>query len=96
MLYLIYLLNAQCTIEKFQTHFSLLGNKRPNRPHPARSEENVAGVAESVLDNSKESIRRCSQQLGLSYATTWGISRKDLSLKCLKRKFKLFLANGLL
>ncbi|KAL4135687.1 hypothetical protein QTP88_007283 [Uroleucon formosanum] len=54
------------TINKFETQFSLLDNTRPNRPHPARSEENIATVARSVRDDRDESIRRRSQQLGLS------------------------------
>lgn len=72
------------TIEKFETQFSLLDNTRPNRAHPARSEENIAAVAESVSDDRDESIRRRSQQLGMSYATTWRILHKDLGLKAYK------------
>lgn len=72
------------TINKFETQFSLLDNTRPNRPHPARSGENIAAVARSVRDDRDESIRRRSQQLGLSYATTWRILRKDLGLKAYK------------
>lgn len=72
------------TIVKFKTQFSLLDNTRPNRPHPARSEENIAAVAGSVRDDREESIRHRSQQLSLSYATTWCILRKDLDLKAYK------------
>lgn len=69
------------TVEKFETQFSLLDNIRPIRPHSARSAENIAAVAESVREDRTESIRRRSQALGLSYATTWRILRKDLGLK---------------
>lgn len=72
------------TISKFETQFSLLDNTRPNRPHPARSEGNIGAVAESVHEDRELSIRRRSQQLGLSYSTTWRILRKDLSLKAYK------------
>jgi len=72
------------TIEKFEMQFSLLDNTRPNRPHPARSEGNIAMVTESVREDREESIRRRSQQHGLSYATTWRILRKDLGLKAYK------------
>jgi len=58
-----------------------LDNTRPNRPHPARNKENIAAVAESVRDDRDDSIWRRSQQLGLSYATTWRILRKDFRLK---------------
>ena len=33
----------RCNTEKFETQFSLLDNRQPNRPHPARSEENSDG-----------------------------------------------------
>ena len=72
---------VRCTIEKFETQFSLLANTRPNRPHPACSEENIAAVSESVRDDRDESIRRRSQQLGLLYSTTWRILRKDLEAR---------------
>ncbi|VVC30449.1 Hypothetical protein CINCED_3A017737 [Cinara cedri] len=71
-------------IVKFETQFSLLDNTRPNRPYPTRSEENIVAVAGSVRDDRDESIRCRSQQLGLSYATTWRILRKDLGLKAYK------------
>lgn len=72
------------TIDKFETQFSIMDNTRPHRPHPARSEGNIAAVAASVREDREESIRRRSQQLGLSYATTWRILRKDLGLKAYK------------
>ena len=57
---------------------------RPNRPRPARSEENIAAVAESVHEDREESIRHRSQQLGLTYGTTWRVLRRDLKLKAHK------------
>ena len=66
------------TIAEIENKFSLLNDTRPNRSHPARSIENIAAVAESVHENREESIRHRSQQLGLSYGTTWAILRKDL------------------
>lgn len=41
-------------------------------------------MPESVPDDREESIQRCSQQLGLSYPTTWRILHKDLGLKAHK------------
>jgi len=59
MVHIIDLPNAQfATIDKFETQFSLLDNTRPNRPHPARSEENIAMIAESVHEDREESNRR--------------------------------------
>lgn len=72
------------TINKLETQYSLLTDTRPNRPHPARSIENIAAVADSVAEDRNESIRHRSQQLGLSYGTTWAILRKDLGLKAYK------------
>ena len=54
------------TITYLETQHSLLDNIRPNRQRPERSEENIAGVAESVHEDRGESIRRRSQQLGLT------------------------------
>ena len=59
-----------CTIKKYKTQFLLLDSVQPNRPHPAHS-ENIAVAAESLCDICKESIQQHSQQLGLSYPTTW-------------------------
>lgn len=72
------------TIQKFETQMTLFDNTRPIRPHPARSEENIAMVMESLDNDRDESIRRRSQQLGLSYSTTWRILRKDLGLRAYK------------
>lgn len=71
-------------VNKFETEFTLLDIQHPIRPHPARSIENIAAVAENVAEDHDESIRHRSQQLGLSYPTTWRILRKDLGLKSYK------------
>ena len=54
------------TIGKLENNLSLLDDTRPIRPRTARTVENIAADPE-------ESIRRRSQQLGLSYGTTWTI-----------------------
>ena len=56
------------TIDKIENRFTLLDDTRPNRPRPAH---NATNLAEYFHDDSEESIRHCSQQLGLSYETTW-------------------------
>lgn len=61
------------TIETLESQFTLLDDRRPNRPHPARTEENIAAVAESQREDREESIRCRSQQLGLLYATTFRV-----------------------
>ena len=45
----------------------LLDDTRPNRPRTARTVENIAAVNESFAEDQEGSIRRRSQQLGLSY-----------------------------
>lgn len=65
----------QCIIaninRKFESHFRLVDDTRPIRPHKVLSEKNVDAVAESVPKDSDESISRRSQQIGLYYLTTW-------------------------
>ena len=61
-----------------------MNDTRPNRPRPARSADNISAVAVSFHDDPEESIRHSSQQLGLSYETTWPILRRDLGLKVYK------------
>ena len=61
------------TIGKFKNNLPLLGDTRPIRPRTARTVENIAAVNESFAEDQEESIRRRSQQLGLSYGTTWAI-----------------------
>ncbi|KAL4132401.1 hypothetical protein QTP88_009555 [Uroleucon formosanum] len=68
------------TINKFETPYSLSDNTRPNKPHPARSEKNMAAVVRSVRDDHDESIRRRSQQLGLSYTRPIGLKAYKIQL----------------
>ena len=49
------------TIGKLENNLTLLDDTRPIRPRTARTED------------PEESIRRRSQQLGISYGTTWAI-----------------------
>ena len=63
--------NIRNTIAKIENQFSLLDDTRPHRPHPARNFENIAAVAGSIHEKRENSIRHRSQQLGLSYGTTW-------------------------
>ena len=61
------------TMSKLENNLILLDDTRPNRPRTARTVENIAAVNESFAEDPEESIRRRSQQLGLSYGTTWAI-----------------------
>ena len=61
------------TIGELENNLTLLDDTRPIRPRTARTIENIAAVNESFADDPEESIRRRSQQLGLSYGTTWAI-----------------------
>ena len=58
------------TIVKLENNLTLLDDTRPIRSRTARTVENIAAVNESFAENPEESIRRRSQQLGLSYGTT--------------------------
>ena len=55
------------TIGKHENNLTLLDDTRPIRPRTARTVENIAAVNESFAEDLEESIRRRSQQLGLSY-----------------------------
>ena len=61
------------SIGKLEKNLTLLDDTRPIRPRTARTVENIAAVNESFAEDPEESIRRRSQQLGLSYGTTWAI-----------------------
>ena len=61
------------TIGKLENNLTLLDDTRPIRPRTARTVENIAAVNENFAEDPEESIRRRSQQLGLSYGTTWAI-----------------------
>ena len=80
----IYGVHNRHTIGKLENNSTLLDDTRPIKPRTARTVENIAAVNESFAEDPEESIRRRSQQLGLSYGTTWAILRKDLGLKAYK------------
>ena len=63
------------------THCTLLDINPPTRIHRVRTEQNIAAVSASVVEDREMSIRRRSQQLGLYYSTTWKILRQDLGVK---------------
>lgn len=67
-------------VQKFESEFTLHDTKPPTRVREARSDENIAAVKASVEGRPKTSINRRSQELGLSYSTTWRILRWDLGL----------------
>lgn len=72
--------NIRRVVEKFEREFTLHDNRPPVRQRNARSNENIAAVKESVADRLNLSITRRSQELGLSYSTTWRILRLDVGL----------------
>ena len=59
------------TIGKLENNLTLLDDTRPIRPRTTRTVENIAAVNESFAEDPEESIRRWSQQLDLSYGTTY-------------------------
>ena len=61
------------TIGKLENNLTLLDDTQPIRPRTAPTIENIAAVNENFAEDPEESIRRRSQQLGLSYGTTWTI-----------------------
>lgn len=82
-------------VTKFRTQFTLLNIKPLTRIRRVRTEENIAAVSASVIDDREMSIRRRSQQLGLCYSTTWKILRKDLGVKPYKKPYKIQLVQEL-
>ena len=62
------------TIGKLENNLTFLDDTRPIRPRTARTVESIAAVNESFAEDPEESIRRRSQQLGLSYGATRGVS----------------------
>ena len=61
------------TIGKLENNLTLLDDTRPIIPRTSRTVDNIETVNESFAEDSEESIRRRSQQIGLSYGTTWAI-----------------------
>ena len=57
---------------------SLLDKATRSRAHPVRSTENIAAVAQSVLEQPSTSTRHCSQNLNISRTSLRRILNKDL------------------
>lgn len=71
-------------IEKFESIGSVCDIKSTIRQNRKRTTENNDAVNQSVDLNQKQSIRRRSQELGLSYGTMWNILHTDLHFKAYK------------
>lgn len=68
-------------VMKFRTEGTVhnLNKKRSGRPKTVRTVENVDAVRQSVTQSPNKSLRRRSQELGLTRATTHRILRQDLN-----------------
>jgi len=71
-------------VAKFESTGSINNQSTPVRHRNARPAENIAAVRESIQENPRQSISRCSQELGLSAISTWRILRRDLGLNSYK------------
>ncbi|CAK9811660.1 Transposable element Tc3 transposase [Anthophora quadrimaculata] len=79
---------SECTIrrivEKFEETCSVCDITRCGYQRSACSAKNIVAVRDSVEENPNLSIPRRSQQLQLSYGTTWRILHRDLNLHAYK------------
>ena len=79
---------AKSTVQSLVARFVETGSvgdlKKSPRPRTARSNENVAAVAESVRETPGTSIRHRSQELNISRTSLQRILRKDLHLQAYK------------
>jgi hypothetical protein len=73
-------------VAKFETTGSINNQPTPVRSRNARPAENIAAVRKSVQQNSRQSIPRRAQELGLSQTSIWRILRRDLGLHPYKVK----------
>ena len=75
---------AKNTIKKIYEKFTstgYLGNsKKPNKPKPKRSHENIERVRRSIEENPTTSSRRRSAQLNIAHTTLRRIIRNDLGI----------------
>jgi len=75
---------AKNTIKRIYEKFSntaYLGNKkRPEKPRPKRSDENIDRVRRSIEENKQTSSRRRASQLNIATTTLRRIIRQDLGL----------------
>lgn len=67
-------------VTNFRTTYSLHDKPRSTRRRNIRSEENIAAVNASVIEDPEMSIRHRSQELRLSPSSVWNILHKDLCL----------------
>jgi len=67
-------------VDRFRSTFSLHDAITPTRQRNARNEDNIAAVSKSVTADPNASIRRRSQETGLSQSTLWNILHKDLDM----------------
>ena len=63
---------------------SLLDKTNSSRFRPVRSAENIAAVAQSVLEHPSTSTRHRSQELNISRISLRRILHKDLGMKAYK------------
>ena len=54
----------------FESLCTVLDDTRPNRPHTARSVDNIAAVADSVVEHRDQSDPSRAKHVSLSYAIT--------------------------
>lgn len=83
------------TLYDFLSHFKKTGTverkQGSGRPRTIRTEENITVVSELILSQegkpkTHRSTRQICRQTGISQSSVCNIIRKDLSLKCLKRR----------
>lgn len=67
-------------VRRFKGTGSVSDTHRPGRPKTARSPENIKKADASIKENSKKSVRRRSQEMGLSKSSLSRILLKDLNL----------------
>lgn len=71
-------------IQKFESTGSVADAIQPHGKESIKMTKNIESVKRSVMENPSTSVRRRSQELGLSYGTTWNILRHSLQLKAYK------------
>ena len=81
---------SRSTIERIVEKFKSTGTAQnvpvPVRQRSARSVENIAAAAASVVESANVSLTRRSQALSISMTSLWRISRNDLDLRSYKIK----------
>ena len=77
---------VRAIVNKFESTYSLLDVLVPVRQRTSRSTEIITAVRASVENESNQSIRRRSQELGISQTTLWRILHEGLGLHPYKIK----------